>query len=183
MDLRCLRLGVDDINKRRLQASTTNKETVNVSLGSQLLAILLVNTAAIDDSGLVRRLLAHVVLQPLADGGMDLLRLFRGCDLAGTDGPNGLVCNDYLAPVANLISDCFELCCYDIDCLVAFALFEGLAAAPDDADAAVERCFGFAGDKLCNTLSQPMLCSMSRHYISCRVLTASSSCKIVRRSE
>lgn len=162
----CLRLSVDDINERRLQASTTNKEAINVALRSQLLAVLLVNATAIDDPGLIRRILADIILQPLADRSVNLLRLFRSSDLASANSPDGLVGNDYFAPVADLVSDCLQLCCYDVDCLVAFALFKGLAAAPDNADATVESRFGLAGDELCITWSVhgPLLNQTTRRY-------------------
>lgn len=82
-----LLVGVDDVDEGRLQAGAANKETVNVGLLGQLLAVLLADTAAVQDAGVFRGLGGHVLLQPLTDGGVDLLGLLSGGDLAGADSP------------------------------------------------------------------------------------------------
>ena len=86
------RVGVDDVDERRLQRSTANKETVNIGLLSKLAAVLLVDTAAVQDTGLLRSLGRDLLLEPLADGGVDLLSLLGGRDLAGADGPDTCQC-------------------------------------------------------------------------------------------
>jgi hypothetical protein len=48
----CL-VAVNDVNEGRLQAGTTDKETVNVGLLSKLLAVLLGDTATVQDAGLL----------------------------------------------------------------------------------------------------------------------------------
>jgi hypothetical protein len=48
----CL-IAVNDVNEGRLQAGTTDKETVNVGLLSKLLAVLLGDTATVQDAGLL----------------------------------------------------------------------------------------------------------------------------------
>lgn len=80
-------VGVDDVDERRLQRSTANKETVNVGLLGELAAVLLVDGATVQDTGLLGSLGRDLLLQPLADGSVDLLGLLSGGDLAGTDGP------------------------------------------------------------------------------------------------
>lgn len=49
-------VAVDNVDKRRLQAGTANKETVNIGLLGKLLAILLRDTSAVQDTGLLRSL-------------------------------------------------------------------------------------------------------------------------------
>src|SRR4051812_42554846 len=68
-------VAVDNVDKGRLQACTTDEETVNVGLLAELLAVLLAYTAAVQDAGLIRGLVVDLLLEPLADGGVDLLRL------------------------------------------------------------------------------------------------------------
>lgn len=141
------RLSVDDIHKRRLQARASNKEAVNILLLGQLPAVLLTDRSAIDDARLLGRLAADLLGQPHADGGVHLLRLLRAGDLAGANGPDGLVGNDDLAPVRYLLGDGAELGRDDVDGLLGLALLERLAAAEDDADAAVQGRLGLAADE------------------------------------
>ena len=82
------RVGVDNVDERRLQRGTTDEETVNVGLLGEVAAVLLVDTAAVQDTGLLSSLGRDLLLQPLADGGVDLLSLLSGGDLAGTDSPS-----------------------------------------------------------------------------------------------
>ncbi len=72
------RVGVDNVNKRRLQRRTANKETIDISLLGQLAAVLLVDAAAVQNTRLLRRLGRDFLLQPLADGSVDLLSLLSG---------------------------------------------------------------------------------------------------------
>lgn len=55
---------------------------------------------------------------------MDLLGLLGGSDLAGTDGPDGLVSDDNLSPLllAELLGGSVELASDDVDGLVGLAL-------------------------------------------------------------
>lgn len=82
----CL-VAVDDIHESRLQASSSNQEAIDVSLLRQLFAVLLSHTAAVQDAGLLGRLSRDLLLDPLADGFVDLLCLLGGRDLASADGP------------------------------------------------------------------------------------------------
>lgn len=82
------RVGVDDVNKRRLQRRTTDQETVNIGLLGELTAVLLVDAAAVQNACLLRSLGRDLLLQPLADRGVDLLGLLGGGDLAGANGPD-----------------------------------------------------------------------------------------------
>jgi hypothetical protein len=157
------RVGVDDVDERRLQRSTTDKETVNVGLLGKLAAVLLVDAAAVQDAGLLRSLGRDLLLHPLADGGVDLLSLLGGRDLAGANGPgmcqcrssfgwcvdspDGLVGNDDLAPVLNLVGDSLELLGDNVDSGAGLPLLETLTAAQDDADATIERSLGLAGNE------------------------------------
>lgn len=147
---RYLLLGVDNINKGRLQAGTANKEAVNIRLLAQLLAILLTDTATIQDAGLVRSLVVDSLLEPLANSGVNLLCLLGGGNLASANGPDGLVGNDDLGPVtgANLGLESVQLLGDDRDGGAGLTLLERLAAAPDYADAVVGSVLGLGCDNL-----------------------------------
>jgi hypothetical protein len=142
-----LLLSVDNVNESRLQASTTNKETIDISLLSEVLAVLLADGAAVDNTGGLGDLLAELLVEPLADALVNLLRLLGGSDLAGADGPDGLVGDDDLAPVLHLLADGRELVDDDFHGLVGLALLESLANAEDDVDASVESGLGLVGDE------------------------------------
>jgi hypothetical protein len=59
----------------RLQTSTANEEPIDIRLFRKIAAVLLADTAAIDDSGVISSLRGDRLLQPLANSGMDFLRL------------------------------------------------------------------------------------------------------------
>lgn len=147
-----LLVGVDDINESGLEGSTTDEETVNVLLLGQLLAVLLADGTTVDDSGLLGSILADLLGQPLTERGVHLLGLLSGSDLAGTDGPDGLVCNNNLAPVLDLVGDSLELGGDDLDGLVGLTLLEGLTAAKNDSETAVDCRLGLAGDEVVGLL-------------------------------
>lgn len=145
----CLQVGVDDVDEGWLQAGTANQEAIDISLLAELLAVLLADTAAVQDAGLVGSLVVNVLLQPLADSSVDLLGLLGGGDLAGADGPDGLVGDDDLGPVrADLGLEGGELLGDDVDGLAGLTLLERLATAPDDADAVVGGVLGLGGNDL-----------------------------------
>jgi hypothetical protein len=146
------RLGVDNVNKGGLQAGTANEETVNVLLLGELVAVLLADTATVDDSGVVRSGLADLLGEVFADGGVHLLGLLGAGDLAGANGPDGLVGNDDLAPVLDLLGDGAELVGDDLDGLVGLSLLEGLANAENNAEAVVEGGLGLGSDEVVGLL-------------------------------
>lgn len=79
---------------------------------------------------------------------MDLLGLLGGGDLAGADGPDGLVGDDDLAPVGDLGLQGGELGGDDVEGLAGLALLQALAAAPYDADAVLGGVLGLGGHDL-----------------------------------
>lgn len=79
---------------------------------------------------------------------MDLLGLLNGGDLAGANGPDGLVSNDNLGPVRDLGLESLELLANNLNGLAALALLKRLAAAPDDANAVFNGVLGLGGDGL-----------------------------------
>merc|ERR1712151_525770 len=83
-----------------LQGCTADKEAVDVRLQAKLLAVLVVHRAPVLDAHRVADLLGNVVLQPLAQVGMDLLCLIRCGDLASADCPNWLIGQDHLLPIS-----------------------------------------------------------------------------------
>jgi hypothetical protein len=78
---------IDNVDKRRLQASAANKEAIDVGLLRELIAVLLRHAAAVQDARLLCRLRRHLLGHPLADCLVNLLCLLGGSDLAGSDGP------------------------------------------------------------------------------------------------
>lgn len=83
---------------------------------------------------------------------MDLLGLLSGGDLAGTNGPDGLVSNDNLAPVADLLLESGKLVGNDLEGLARLALLKRLTAAPDDADTVLNGVLGLGGNNLVRLL-------------------------------
>lgn len=128
----------------RLQASTTNKETINIILLGQVAAVLLADTTAVDDAGVVGGFGGNGIGEPLANSGVDFLGLCGGGNLAGSDGPgergilgknydqeytekgipDGLVGNDDLGPLvlAQDLGNGTELPSDDLDGLSGFTL-------------------------------------------------------------
>lgn len=131
----------------RLQTRASHQEPIDIGLLAQIPAVLLAHAPTIDNPRLLGYLLADLLLQPLANRGMDLLRLLGAGNLAGANGPDGLVGHDDLAPVGDLVLDGLELAGDNVDGEARLALLERLAAAEDDADAAVERSLGLVGDE------------------------------------
>lgn len=132
----------------RLERSTADEETVNVGLLAELAAVLLVDAATVQDASLVGNLVADVGLEPLSDGLVDLLSLLSGGNLAGANGPDGLIGDDNLGPVGNLGLEGGELLADHVDGLAGLTLLQGLAAAPDDADAVLSGVLGLGGNNL-----------------------------------
>lgn len=83
---------------------------------------------------------------------MHLLSLLSGGDLASADGPDGLVGDDDARPVLDLRLERRKLLADNGDGVARLALLEALAAAPDNADAAVRGELGLGGDVLVSLL-------------------------------
>lgn len=132
----------------RLEGSTTDEETVNVLLLAELAAVLLIDTAAVQDAGLVGNLVADVGLEPVTDCLVNLLSLLGGGNLAGANGPDGLVGNDNLGPVGDLGLEGGELLGDNSDGVARLTLLEALTAAPDDAEAVGGGILGLGGNNL-----------------------------------
>lgn len=133
-----------------LQRGTSNEETINIWLGSEILAVLVGDRSTVDDASLLSNLLVDLLLQPLADSGVDLLCLLSGSDLSGTNSPDWLVGDDDLAPLlsGDLLGDSGKLVSDDLNGLTLLALLEGLSAAEDDVDVLVKGGLGLGGDEL-----------------------------------
>lgn len=127
-------LAVDDIDKSRLEARTTNEEPVDVWLLAELAAVLFVDTTAVEDSSLLGNAVTDFLLQPSANGGMYLLGLLSGSDLSSSNGPDRLIGNDYLRPVRDLSLEGSELGAHVINGLSCLALLERLSTTPDNAN-------------------------------------------------
>ena len=83
---------------------------------------------------------------------MNLLGLLSAGDLAGTDGPDGLVGNDDLAPVLDLLGDGAELVGDNVDGLVGLSLLKSLANAQNNAEAVVKGGLGLGSNEVVGLL-------------------------------
>lgn len=79
---------------------------------------------------------------------MSILSLLGGCDDTSADGPDWLVGNDDLAPVAHLLFDCVKLSCVDGIGLSSFTLVEFLTNASHYAEILIEGDLDLLGDDL-----------------------------------
>ena len=134
----------------RFQTRPSHQKSINVGLLRQLHTILFIHAPPIDHSYPFRRLLANRLLHPFPNLGVHFLCLLRGRHFPCANGPHGLIGNDEFLPVMtlNFLTDGSELLRDHFDSIVGLTLLESLAAAEDDAEAAIERGFGFVGDEL-----------------------------------
>jgi hypothetical protein len=79
---------------------------------------------------------------------VDFLGLFGRGDLASTDGPDGLISNDDLAPVGDLSLQGSELASNNLEGLSRLALLQAFAAAPYGADAVLGSVLGLGSNNL-----------------------------------
>ena len=70
-----------------LETGSTNQEPVNIRLLCQFLAVLLAHAAAVQDPCALRSLIVDLLGEKLAEGGVNLLCLLGGCNLAGSNRP------------------------------------------------------------------------------------------------
>lgn len=115
---------------------------------TQLLAVLASDGSTVDDTQLVRLVLAQLGVGPLVNGSVNLLRLLRSSHFARSNGPHWLVGDDDLGPVLDLLVDGIELPDNDVDALVLLSLVQGLTDAEDYRQLVVQRGFGLVGDDL-----------------------------------
>ena len=92
-------LGVDDIDELGLERRATDEEAVDVGTLRELLAVGSVDGATVDDAGGFRDCGGHGLREERTDIDVRLLSLSGRGDLAGTDGPDGLVRDDDLPVV------------------------------------------------------------------------------------
>ena len=134
-----------------LQAGTTNKETIDIGLGAEGLGVLAVDTATVQDAGRIGDGTRYILLEPLADGGVDVLGLLNGSNLAGANRPDGFVGNDDVLPVSvasKLGLQLAELLLDDGNGLVRLTLLQGLAAAPDDTNTTISGELGLGSNHI-----------------------------------
>lgn len=131
-------LGVADGDKLGLEGSTTDQETINILLLSKGSRVATVDGATVHDAGGLSNLGVDVLLQPAANGLVDFLGLVGGGNLAGTDGPDGLVGNDNVGPVLDLLGNGSELTEDNLGGLVGLTLLQLLADTGHDLEAGLE---------------------------------------------
>lgn len=79
---------------------------------------------------------------------MNFLGLLGASDLASTYSPDGLICDDDLAPIGNGSGNSGELTLIDLHGLARLTLFEKLSDAGDDGEALGDSVPGLLGDVL-----------------------------------
>lgn len=94
-----LRNTIDNIEEVSLKRSSSDKSTVDVGLGEQILGVGTLHTTAILDADGVGNGLADILAHPLTDESMRLLRHLGGSSETSADGPNGLVGNGNVLPI------------------------------------------------------------------------------------
>mmetsp|Transcript_42812 Transcript_42812/g.101608 ORF Transcript_42812/g.101608 Transcript_42812/m.101608 type:complete len:272 (-) Transcript_42812:344-1159(-) len=128
--------GLHDVAEVGLQGRAAHEEPVDVLPGEEALAVARIDRAAVHDAHRLRDLVRDVLLDPVPDVGVRLLRHLRGRDLPRADGPDGLVGDDHPAPVGDLLLVGLHLPAEHLPQLAGLALLEGLADASDHAEAA-----------------------------------------------
>lgn len=94
---------VADVDKLGLETSTADQEAVDVGLRAELARIRAGHRAAVQDASGLGHLGAHVVGEPFAQLGVNLLGLGWRGRLARADRPHRLVRDHHSTPVVNVI--------------------------------------------------------------------------------
>lgn len=143
-------LDAADVDKLGLERSAADEETVNVSGRAEVGCVLAVDGAAVDDACGVGDALRDTLGEPRTRVLVDGLGLVLGRDLACADGPDGLVRNDDLGPVAlaDDRGDGLELALDNVVGHVLLALLERLADTGNDLETARKRGLDLLGDDL-----------------------------------
>ena len=91
--------GTDNFEEVGLKSSAAHEETIDVGHSDEVGSVLGTDRTTILYACSSSYLLRYVLLKPSTDELVSFLGNFRRGDLAGTDGPDGLVGEDDLAPV------------------------------------------------------------------------------------
>ena len=97
--------GFDDVSDLGLERRTANQEAVNVGARRQLRGVLRIGRPAILDTDLIRRLLIHLLGNPVADCLVGLLCLLGRRRHAGANRPDRLVCDHDARLVLKALQD------------------------------------------------------------------------------
>jgi len=138
--------GSDDLLESGLQGSTTDEEAIDVGLLNQGSGVGVSHGATVQNSSLLSGLLGDVLGEPGSHGRVRLLGLLGGSGLASADGPDGLVSDNDLGPVLDVLADGSELSGVDLVGLVGLSLVELLADAGHHVEAVLEGELGLQGN-------------------------------------
>jgi len=94
-----LRNTVDNIEEVSLEGSSTDKSTIDVGLGEQILGVGALHTATVLNADGLGNGLADILAHPLTDVGVGLLSHLGGGGKTSADGPNGLVGDGNVLPI------------------------------------------------------------------------------------
>ena len=91
----CRLVEVDDAGKLlRDEGGAADQTAVHVGLGHQIMGVLVVHGAAVEDAQALRCLSAEDLFHSAADGANGVVGVLGRGGQAGADGPNGLVGDD-----------------------------------------------------------------------------------------
>jgi len=138
----------NDLGELRLKGGTTNKEAINIGLANEGSGVSGVSRSTILDANLVSNVRGNILDEPGANVGVGSLGDLGGGGLSSSNGPHGLVSNDYLAPVVDGVSNGVKLLLENLIGLLGFTLGEGLTNAEDGVEAVFLGELALSGDDL-----------------------------------
>lgn len=128
-------VGVNYRDEVRLERGSSYKKAVNVSLASKFVSVGWLDRTTVNDASGFCYFRVDVSREPCAKGCVDFLGLLRGSNLSGSNGPDRLVGNNYIAPVCDGGGNGGELALVDLNSLPCLALFEQFADASYNGEA------------------------------------------------
>ena len=133
-----------------LERGTANEEAIDVWLLHEVSTVACVHGSTVQNSRFTCNVIGDILGKPLSNLKVSVLCLLWRGDLTSSDGPDGLVGDDDVAPLGllKLISNCLKLSGVDLAGLASFSLLELLADACHDGDTIINSGLGLLGDVL-----------------------------------
>lgn len=129
-------LAIHNLNELGLQRSTTHQETINILLADEVIAVLGVHRASVNDTDLLSHGGRHRRSHEGTNGSVRLLSLIGRRHLARSNSPHRLVRNHNVIPVLLLqkIHHSLQLSLADVHRLSALPVLQKLTDAQDHLD-------------------------------------------------
>mmetsp|Transcript_9803 Transcript_9803/g.11096 ORF Transcript_9803/g.11096 Transcript_9803/m.11096 type:complete len:315 (-) Transcript_9803:12-956(-) len=139
---------LNDLHELGLERGTPNKEPIDVGALVEGIAVARSDRTTIQNADLLGNHGVHIVLDPLTEDVVNLLRLLRRGNLSGTNSPYGLIRNHNLLPVcrAQLLGNGTELRKNDGSGAAIFTLLQGLPDAGNHSEASSDRGLDLGGN-------------------------------------